>query len=131
MTPAEQMDAVRRFYRACQNGDRAALDEFVSDSVVHSIPGTSAVAGTRVGLDALLARFAELFEISGGSLRLELLHLASDGADRVIALRMSTAAREGRTIRITEPVLFTFRAGRIAEIQNFYADAEAKDEFFG
>jgi ketosteroid isomerase-like protein len=130
MTVAENLELVRRGYAAFSAGDVDTLRTIMAPDVVHTVPGTSAIAGAHKGIDAVLALYANLYELSKSTMRVDLEHVVSDGGDQVIAIHTSSAEREGKSMTSREALLFTIRDGRVIEIQDFFDDIDAQDRFW-
>lgn len=101
-----------------------------NDDVSHIVPGASRVSGAHKGKDSVLALYGALFELSGGTLRIELDHVLSDGGSRVVAIHTSTLDKDGETFTQTEALLFTLVNGKVTEIQDFFADIALNDRLF-
>jgi hypothetical protein len=130
MAADENLELLRRGYAAFNAGDADTLSELFSPDIVHTVPGSSAVAGAHKGTQNVLAMYGKLAELSAGSLRLELEDLLTDGGNRVIGITRSTAQRNGQSASYREAALFTIVDGKIAEIQSFFTDIEAIDSFW-
>ena len=88
------------------------------------------MSGAHKGKDNILALYGKLFELSQGTLRIELEHVLSDGGERVVAIHTSSLEKDGETFRQTDSLLFTFADGKFAEIQDFFADIALNDRLF-
>jgi ketosteroid isomerase-like protein len=130
MTVEENFDLVRRGYAAFSAGDAEMLIEVFAPDIVHAVPGSSAIAGDHKGTQDVLALYGRLAELSGGSVRVELEDVLSDGGNQVIAIHRTTAERNGRTMSEREALLFTIVDGKVAEIQDFFTDIENVDSFW-
>jgi ketosteroid isomerase-like protein len=71
-----------------------------------------------------------LFELSNGTFSVRLDHVLSDGADRVVAIHTGNMEKDGETITQTEALLFTFVDGKVAQIDDFFADIELNNRLF-
>lgn len=130
MAAQENLAVVRQFYAAFQKRDVVLLRELMTDDVVWAVPAGTVGSKLRKGMDNVVLRIHQIMERSGDSYEMELLHVASDGGSRVIALHRFVAARGGHSLRMMEPTLFTLENLRIAEFCNFYADPAAADAFW-
>ena len=74
--------------------------------------------------------YSQLAELSGGSMRIELEDVLSDGGNRVIAIHRANAERNGQTLSDREALLVTIVDGKVAEIQDFFADIARTDSFW-
>ena len=86
--------------------------------------------GGHKGAQNVLAMYGKLAELSGGTVRVELENVLTDGGDRVIAIHRASAERNGQTLAEREALLFTIVDGKVAEIQDFFADIEQNDSFW-
>jgi hypothetical protein len=130
MTVEDNYDVVRRGYAAFSAGDTDTLTELFAPDIVHTVPGSSAVSGAHKGPQNVLAMYGKLAELSGGSVRVELEDVLSDGGSRVIAIHRANAERNGQTLAVREALLFTIVDGKVTEIQDFFGDIEAADAFW-
>jgi uncharacterized protein len=126
----QNKDTVRRGYEAFVQGDLETLMELYTDDAVHTVPGSSQVSGAHKGKESITALYGKLFELSEGTLRIELDHVLSDGANRVVSIHTSSVEKDGETITQTEVLLFSMVDGKVAEIQDFFADIELNDRIF-
>lgn len=130
-TEAERLvEIVRQTYDAFSRGDLDTLMEHFDDDVTHIVPGSSKVSGRHVGREAVLALYGRLFELTAGTLRVELERLVTDGEHRVIASHTATMSDAGETVSQLAAILFTLRDGRVVEIQDFFADIALNDRVF-
>ena len=130
MAVEENLETVRRGYAAFSGGDMDTLMTLYSDDAVHIVPGSSKVSGSHKGKDSILGLYGALFELSGGTLQIQLDHVLSDGGNRVVSIHTSTMDKDGETFTQTESLLFTFVDGKVAEIQDFFADISLSDRLF-
>src|SRR3989442_7772666 len=70
---------VERLYAAFDAGDREALKKLIAEDAVWHVPGSTEISGDHRGHEAIFAYFQKLAELSGGTVRAELVDvLASD-----------------------------------------------------
>ena len=116
---------IKDYYEAYGSGDVHRLRPFFADDIRWTIPGHHPLAGTKVGVDEVLAFFAELAE---AGFRAEPIFLAAD-RDWVVDLHRGwSTTPEG--LDITWALAFRIRGRQIAEAVNFAADQHAADRFF-
>ena len=130
MDVEKNLEVVRAGYGAFVSGDMETLMSLYNDDAVHIVPGESLVSGAHKGKDSILGLYGKLFELSNGTLRIQLDHVLSDGADRVVSIHTSSLEKDGETFTQTEALLFTLVNGKVAEIQDFFADIELQDRLF-
>jgi hypothetical protein len=123
-------DIVRRFHEAQQRGDAAVLVELLADDVVWHVPGKNLLSRDYRGKAEVAGFFARARELSGGTVRTELIDvLGGDGF--AIALVRVFAEREGKTLG-GEFQAFTYRVenGKVAEFWFLVEDRYAVDAFW-
>jgi ketosteroid isomerase-like protein len=130
MSVADNLELVRRAYAAFSAGDIDTLSGLLAPDVVHSVPGSSVLSGDHKGLPNVLTLYGQLAERSGGTVRVDLEDVLSDGGDRVIAIHVATAERDGKKLAAREALLFTIAGDQVAEIQDFFSDIESNDLFW-
>ena len=130
MTVTENLDLVRRGYAAFSAGNAAGLKAVFSSDITHLVPGSSPMSGAFKGTESVLGLYGQLAELSDGTMAVDLETVMSDGGDRVIAIHTSTAERNGTSLTQREALLFTISDGKVVEIQDFFEDIEANDQFW-
>ena len=119
--PNEQ--TIRRAYAAINRGDLPAFSvEFTEDAIWH---GSEAQV---TGGGAIAELVGQLREASGGTLRIE-LHDVLANDDHAVALQITRAEREGRSLVDRVVYVFHLRDGKIAEAW-FNADPRVQDDFW-
>ncbi len=126
----ENLELVRKGYAAFVAGDMDTLRTLLRADAVHSVPGSSPIAGDFKGADQMLGLYADLFARSGATLKIDLESVMSNGSTQVIAVHTSNAQREGRSITQREALLFTIDNGKISSIQDFFSDIDEQDAFW-
>src|SRR2546430_13890793 len=91
--PNEEL--VRTGYTAFGSGDMDTLRRLFAPDIVWHSPGRNPVGGDYHGVDQVLQLFGRLFELTGGTLRLE-LHDVLANDDHAVALVKNPAERGGR-----------------------------------
>ena len=125
----ENAEVVRNGYDAFGKGDLETLRELISADVVWKVPGKNLVSGDKKGIEATLAYFTQLFELSDGTVKAEPLDVAV-GADHVIVTQVTTGERNGKSLRLDAVLVFSFRDGKISGCSEFENDQYRLDEFF-
>lgn len=121
---------VREGYDAFNTGDVATLSRLMSRDVRQHVPGTSQIAGEYKGLDAVLAYYGKLGELTDGTVRASLVEVHGDGHGHVLALHRITASRNGMTLVARGSILFTFIGDRATDLLEMSADQAGVDAFF-
>ena len=119
----------RTMVEAFLRGDLAAVGRHFADDAVWELPGRSRVSGVYKGRDQILGFLATSYELSGGTLTLELIDiLGSDwGAVQVQHVRAGT---EDRTLDCVEVIAHEIVDGKIVRTYH-RPDQAAIDAFFG
>ncbi|MDF2697158.1 MAG: putative ketosteroid isomerase-related protein [Labilithrix sp.] len=86
---------VRDLYAAVARHDGAAIRALLADDCVFHVPGKGRNAGTWHGPDGVLRFLAQAFELTGGSLTIELSDLLA-GDEHVVALATYRGSRADR-----------------------------------
>ncbi len=123
-------ELVRRFHEAQQRGDAAVLMELLADDVVWHVPGKNLLSRDYVGKGEVAGFWARARELSGGTVRTELIEVLG-GDDFGIALVRVFAEREGRSLG-GQFQAFTYRIkdGKVAEFWFMVQDRYAVDAFW-
>ena len=128
MTTAE--DTVRRGYAAFIAGDMELLGSLYTPDVVHRQPGHNQTSGEYKGVDDVIAFYGRLFELSGGTLQLELKSLKTSG-DKVVSVHGITAQRDGKSLDADESIEFTLEGEKISRLDVTYLNEAVFDAFWG
>ncbi len=121
---------IRDGYEAFSAGDMETLGSLFKADAVHSVPGNNQITGDYKGVDDVLAFYGKLFELTDGSMSVELKSVKVDG-DKVAAVHNAKAERAGKKFDGETTLNFTIEAGKIARIDEVPSDQKAEDEFWG
>src|SRR5438552_1794626 len=123
-------DLVREAFAAFGRGDLDALrNQYFTPDVRFHYPGRGALAGDHEGVDQVLGMFGKAFELSGGTLRLE-IHDVIANDEHAVALFVARAERAGRRLEDRLVEVFHIRDGKAAEVWLYPGDVYAGDEFW-
>ena len=123
-------DLLREGFAALERGDMDALrNQFFAADVRWHAPGRSLISGDYEGIEQVLQFFARLFELTGGTLSLELHDvLANDEhAVELVTVRGERAAKQLNDNMVQTSHL---RDGKAFEVWNQATDQYAQDEFW-
>jgi len=123
-------DLVNDGYKLFSAGDMDGLKKLFTADFVHHVPGKSQLAGDYDGPDAALGLYGKLFELSGGTFKVDLKGMKSDG-DKVVATHHATAERDGQKLDQDQVLDFTVKDGKLARIDEEPEDQAAYDAFWG
>jgi uncharacterized protein len=115
---------------AFQRGDLDALrNQYFAEGIRYHVPGRSPIAGDYQGVGQVLGFFGRLFELSGGTLRVE-LHDVMANDEHAAALLSIRAERAGRQLQDNTVLTFHLRDGKVTEVWSLQTDLYAVDEFW-
>lgn len=121
--------AVLNYQRQVAAGDQEHAREIFWPDVTYSVPGTSLLAGTLNGPDAVMGYFAKLYELTDGTYAISRMHWLTSPT-RVALFTRNHASRNGATLSWDEVIVFTFVDGRKKKIEHFSGDQYRVDELF-
>lgn len=123
-------DIVRDGYAAFARGDLDALqNHFFAPDLLWHYSGRSPLAGDFAGIDQVMGWLGRTFELSEGTLTVE-LHDVVGNADHVVALITSRASRGGKQLDDNGVQVFHMRDGKVTEVWTLPGDQYADDEFW-
>ncbi len=128
MAEHPNVQLLRRAMDAFMRGDTRTAPEIMLDDVVYHFPGRSVLAGDHKGVEGVLAFFAEVARLSGGSLKIrehDVLATERHG----VALLEVTAKRGDRELTWRQSNIYHLRDGKIAEAWLQPEDQRVLDEF--
>ena len=118
----------RTMVTAFSQGDLATVGATFADDAVWDLPGRSVIAGRYQGPDEIIGFLAKAFELSGGSLSLELIDITASDWGAVQVQRV-TAEHDGRTLDCVEVLAHQIVDGKIVRTYH-RPDQYAIDAFF-
>ena len=101
-----------------------------TDDLTMYEPGTTHVAGTFRGRDAVLAMFGELGAVTEGTLSIDAVRHVLANDEVGVAVFDCSAVRNGEKIEAQVNELYTIRDGKIAEIRAFVFDMPEWDRAY-
>jgi uncharacterized protein len=125
----ENAEVVRNGYDAFAKGDLDTLRKLIAADVVWKVPGKSPLSGNKNGIEATLAYFTQLFELTDGTVKAEPLDVAV-GAEHVVVRQVTSGERNGKSLQLDAVLVFSFRDGKISSCSEFENDQYSLDEFF-
>jgi uncharacterized protein len=121
---------LREGFAAFQKGDLEALQhQYFAEDIRWHIPGRSPIAGDYEGIAQVMQLFARLFELSGGTFRIE-LHDVLANDERAVALFTIRGERAGKQLNDDVAQTYRVRDGKVAEAWSYQTDLYAVDEFW-
>jgi ketosteroid isomerase-like protein len=121
---------VRDGFAAFQRGDLDALQQqYFADDIRWHVPGRSPLAGDYEGISQVLQLFVRLFELSGGTFRIE-LHDVVANDEHAVALYTGRGEREGKQLSDHATLTYHIVDGKVSEAWGQQTDLYAADEFW-
>jgi ketosteroid isomerase-like protein len=117
-------------YEALATADVEEFCALLDADIEWTVPGRHTLAGTTVGVPALLAHLAEVARRTGGHVSVEVNDVAV-GQSYTTAVVDVTMTVDGETVRDRQVHLFEFRDGRVASVREYHGDERAFDALFG
>lgn len=119
----------RGLIAAFLGGNLDAVRGYFAPDAVWQLPGRGVLAGEYTGPDAIVGFLAKAFELSGGTLRLEVMDV--QGSDWGSAqVQQVTAEHGGRRLNCVEVIAHQIVDGKIVRTYH-RPDQYAIDAFFG
>jgi ketosteroid isomerase-like protein len=128
-TSEQNLALVRTAYDAFAKGDVDTLRAMYTDDTVWHTPGNSPFNSEYKGADGVLGYFTQLFELSGGSFKVEPEQMYGDD-ERVVVLERVTGSRHGRHVDFRDVVVYEIRDGKFATMTQFEQDVKILDAFW-
>lgn len=125
----EDVQRLRQGYDAFAAGDLDTIRGLFDDNIVWHISGRSPLAGDYKGIDEVFGFFAKLAEVSGGTFKIEVHDVLSNGTHS-IALTKNVGERDGKRLDDNNVAVYHVSDGKVTEAWFHPGDAYATDEFF-
>ena len=129
MADHPNVQRVRDAYEAFGKGDLDTLGKMFDPGVVYHVGGQSPITGDYKGQDEVFGLFGKLFELSGGTLKLE-VHDVLANDEHGVALVGMTAKRDDKSIDMNYTHVFHLKDGNVSEFWGFEEDQRRSDEFW-
>ncbi len=125
------LELISEFFAAYGQRDMEGLRRVLAEDVRWVFPGKHPLAGTKIGLDEVVAFFDAMGGVmSGAKVKVEALVSGVSDAYVVEAQHMQTQRDDDLNLEQHWCVLWTFEDGRIKEGRHLASDQQAVDEFF-
>ena len=124
-TAMTNLQKIQAFFAAYAAKNVAGVREVMADDIAWTIPGHHPLAGTKRGVDEVLAFFDQLAK---ANFKAQPLVVAENG-DYVVDHHRGWSEEAGG-LDLTWCLVFRFEGGKIKEVVNFCADQHQADLFF-
>lgn len=130
-TSADQAaDVVRRGYKAFNEADIGTLSEIFDEKSSWHTPGLTAIAGDRVGRDAVFAQFGRYGGETKGTFKAALQDVIATDDGRVVAIHRNSGERNGKHLDVACCIVFETKDGKIRSGREHFYDLYAWDNFW-
>ena len=128
MTNANE-DLIRSGYEAFGAGDFTAVLALLAADITWHASGSNQLAGDYHGPQEVMGLFARLFELTGGTFRLDVHDVLANDTHGV-ALVTTRAERDGRMLASRRVDIWHVADGKATEFWTFGEDQAQLDEFY-
>ena len=126
----ENVELVRRGYKAFNEGDMKTLSELFDENAVWHSPGRTSLAGEYKGKENIFAQFGRYGGGTGGTFKAKLLHVLKDDNGHVVGIHHNSAERNGKKLDFMGSILFEIKDGKVIDGREFGYDLYAWEEFW-
>ena len=117
-------------YDALADADLQTFTGLLDPGVEWTVPGRHALAGTTVGIPALLAHLADVAQRTAGQVSVDVKEIL-EGASCTTAVVDVEMTVNGQTVHDHQVHLFELRDHRIVTVREYHGDERSFDELFG
>lgn len=121
---------VRKGYDAFSRGDMETLSGLMAGDCTHHVPGNHMLSGDYKGLDSVLEYYGQLASETGGTMRVELQHLFTDGRGHVMSVHRFMAERKGRKMDQMGGIVFRVVGDKITDLDECEEDMDVANAFW-
>lgn len=122
----ENVALVRQFFKYYAKGDIVGLRSIMSQDVEWNVPGRHPLAGTKKGIEEVIAYYNQLQK---ANFKAEVMILEGN-ENYVIDCHRGWAKLQGFAIDIKWVLLYTIENGKIKSMTTFPSDQHAADAYF-
>ena len=126
----ENLEIVRRGYKAFNSADMKALTEIFDKSASWHTPGRGPLAGDSKGREATFGQFGKYVGETAGTFKASLRQLFNSDDGRVVGVHHNSAERDGKRLDVDCCIVFELKDGRITDGREHFYDLHAWDEFW-
>ncbi len=125
----DNLKLVRSGYEAFAKGDFETLRSILAPDILWHTPGIAPFEADYKGVEAVLGYFTKLFELTDGTIKVELEHMYGDD-DRVVVLQRVSGFRNGTYVELRDVVVYEITDGRESVVANYEVDLESIKTLF-
>lgn len=120
---------LREAYAAFARGDLETIGRELAPDAVWHVAGQSDLAGDYKGQDEIFGFFGKLFELSGGTLRIDVDDILANDEHATAIVRMS-AQRGDDVLSMNGVHVYRLEEGKTKEFWSFDEDQRREDAFW-
>lgn len=124
----QNVELVQKMYEYFGQGDMGMLrDKVLSSDIVWKLPGRHPLAGSKQGINEVLAFLDQLVK---SGLQVEILKMHSIEGNRVVDHHRVYGEKAGVSIDVLTATVYKIKDGKIFEVSDYVNDQHAIDRFF-
>ena len=123
-------DVVRRGYQAFNEADIDTIVRMWADDATWTTPGTSSLAGTARGKDAVLAQYGRYGSETNGTFKALLLNVFEADDGRVVGFHRNVGERNGKQLDTECCIVFEIEDGKVKSGTELFFDLHHWDQFW-
>ncbi len=121
---------VRSGYEAFGKGDFETLKTIFAPDILWHGPGIVGFESDYKGVESVLGYFTKLFELTDGTIRVDIEHMYADD-DRVVVLELVSGTRHGVHVEFRDVVVYEITDGVETAATQFEVDLNAIETLLG
>ncbi len=119
---------VERMYECFNKGDLETIrQEIFAPDIEWRLPGRHPLAGTKSGVDEVIAFFGELVK---SGVQVDLIQIDNFAEDTSVEVHRGHGEKDGFKLDALNCTHYHVRDGKIADVQVYISDQYAVDQFF-
>jgi ketosteroid isomerase-like protein len=130
MAEHPNVQRIRDAYAAFAAGDLPAVFKDLAPDAVFHFSGEGPNSGDHKGEEAISTALVNLFELTGGSLVLDIKGVYADDHHGAVVIRETATRTDGAKLDVNEVHVLAIQDGRITELWDLPDDPDAHDRFF-
>lgn len=126
----KNLTLTKRGYELFSKGDLDTLrDEIFAEDIIWRTPGHAVFEPEYKGVDAVMEYFTKLFDLTGGTFKVEPVHILADD-ERSMVLQHVTGTRAGKLLDIDLVLVFEVRDDKVYEVTEYVPQLSTLEAFW-
>ena len=130
MANNDSLKILNAFFEAFNRNDLDTASKFVTDDIVYTVRGRSALGGIYRGYEAFAGMMERIKRLTGGTMTVKPEVVLAGGESIMMYLHAAGQRPDGRRYDNYQAYLYRIRDGKLAEGQTIPVDQYAFDQFF-